>query len=139
MSLLKDKYPKDYKGLAVEKISAEVTAEDIEKVKKNLLDRKAEVAAVNRAIKTGDMVDFKYEGKLKTDKGMETQPNLSGERNAEIGSGQLLPAFEKNMIGLKAGENKSFKMTYEKFLHVLLKPDLVKMIFLIYMNPIHMA
>lgn len=106
--------PKDYKGLAVEKLSAEVTAEDIEKVKKNLLERKVEVAAVSRAVKTGDLVDFKYEGKLKTDKGMEVQPNLSGERNAEIGSGQLLPAFEKNLIGLKAGDHKAFKMTYEK-------------------------
>jgi trigger factor len=106
--------PKDYKGLSVEKVSAEVTAEDIEKVKKNLLDRKAEITPAARAAKTGDFVDFKYEGKIKTDKGMESQPNLSGERNAEIGSGQLLPEFEKNLIGLKAGENKTFKMNYDK-------------------------
>ena len=106
--------PKDYKGLSVEKVSAEVTAEDIEKVKKNLLDRKAEITPAARAAKTGDFVDFKYEGKIKTDKGMESQPNLSGERNVEIGSGQLLPEFEKNLIGLKAGENKTFKMNYDK-------------------------
>jgi len=106
--------PKDYKGLSIEKPTSEVTAEDIEKLKNNLLDRKAEIAPATRAAKTGDFVDFKYEGKLKTDKGFETQANLSGERNAEIGSGQLLPEFEKNLIGLKAGESKTFKMSYAK-------------------------
>jgi len=106
--------PKDYKGLSIEKPSAEVTADDIEKLKKNLLDRKAEISPVTRAAKTSDFVDFKYEGKLKTDKGMEAQPNLAGERSAEIGSGQLIPEFEKNIIGLKAGESKTFKMTYAK-------------------------
>jgi trigger factor len=106
--------PKDYKGLSVEKIAPEVNADDIEKVKKNLLDRKAEISPASRAAKTGDFVDFKYDGKLKTDNGFESQANLSGERNAEIGSGQLLPEFEKNLIGLKAGDSKTFKMTYAK-------------------------
>ena len=60
--------PKDYKGLSLEKASPEVSKEDIEKLKKNLLDRKAEMAPVTRAAKMGDFVDFKYEGKIKKDK-----------------------------------------------------------------------
>ncbi len=106
--------PKDYKGLSLEKSSPEVNKEDIERVKKNLLDRKAEMAPVTRAAKTGDFVDFKYEGKLKNEKEFEAAPELSGNRSAEIGSGQLIPEFEKNIIGVKAGENKVFKMTYAK-------------------------
>jgi trigger factor len=106
--------PKDYKGLSLEKPSAEVNADDLEGVKKNLLERKAEITPVERAAKNGDFVDIKYEGKLKTDAGMEAQPNLSGTRYAELGSGQLLPDFEKNLVGMKAGENKTFKMSYAK-------------------------
>ena len=106
--------PKDYKGLSLEKASSEVSAEDIEKLKKNLLDRKAEMTPVTRAAKAGDFVDFKYEGKLKKDKEFEPAPELSGNRSAEIGSGQLLPEFEKNIIGVKPGETKTFKMTYPK-------------------------
>lgn len=106
--------PKDYKGLSIEKPSAEVTAEDIEKVKLNLLNRKAEITPVTRAAKTGDFLDFKYEGKMKTDQGVEAPANLSGDRNAEIGSGQLLPDFEKNLIGMKAGDHQEFKMKYPK-------------------------
>ena len=114
VEVVPDVDPKDYKGLSIEKPSVEVTADDIDKLKKNLLDRKAEITPVARAAKTGDFVDFKFEGKLKTDKGFETQANLSGDRSAEVGGGQLLPEFEKNIVGLKAGESKTFKMTYAK-------------------------
>lgn len=106
--------PKDYKGLSLEKIKPEVQAEDLEKMKKNLLDRKAELTPIQKPAKMGDFVDFKYEGKLKTDQGVETPANLSGDRFAEIGSGQLLPEFEKNIIGISAGETKSFKIDYPK-------------------------
>jgi trigger factor len=101
--------PKDYKGLSLEKTSAAVTAEDVDALKTNLLARKAEVTPTTRAAKSGDFVDFKYEGKLKTG---ETPPDLSGTRYAEIGSGQLIPDFEKNLIGMKAGEDKKFTMNY---------------------------
>lgn len=104
--------PKDYKGLSLEKTSAEVTKEDLEGVKKNLLDRKAEMTSVDRKAAKGDFVEFKYEGKLKTDTGYEAQANLSGDRSAEIGSSQLLPEFEKNIVGVKAGESVTFKMNY---------------------------
>ncbi len=104
--------PKDYKGLSLEKPTAEVTDKDIDGVRTNLLGRKAEVMPVDRASKMGDFLDFKYEGKIKTENGMEAAPNLSGDRYAELGSGQLLPDFEANLTGLKAGGNHTFKMSY---------------------------
>ena len=104
--------PKDYKGLSLEKASDEVTDEDLNGVKKSLLDRKAELTPVDRAAKAGDHVDFKYEGKMKTEEGFVPNADLSGERSAEIGSGQLLPEFEKGLIGVKAGGTKTFTMTY---------------------------
>lgn len=106
--------PKDYKSLTVEKISAEVTTADIDAVRKNLLDRKAEITPVDRAAKMGDFLDFKFDGKLKTDKGFEPDANLSGNRYAELGSGQLIPDFELNMVGMKSGDTKTFKMKYPK-------------------------
>ncbi|MBU6153288.1 MAG: trigger factor [Bdellovibrionales bacterium] len=104
--------PKDYKGLSLEKSSEEVTSEDLGQVKKSLLDRKAELTPVERAAKMGDHVDFKYEGKVKTDSGFESNPELSGNRAAELGSGQLMPEFEAGIVGVKPGANKTFKMTY---------------------------
>lgn len=106
--------PKDYKGLTIEKISAEVNADDIEGVRKNLLERKAEITPVTRGAKMGDFVDFKYEGKLKTAEGYTPDANLNGNRQAELGSGQLIPDFELNMVGMKAGDTKTFKMSYPK-------------------------
>ncbi len=112
VEVVPDVEPKDYKGLSLEKPSSEVTSEDIERIKKNLQERKAEMTPVTRKAEKGDFVEFKFEGKIKTDKGYESDANLSGDRSAEIGSGQLLPEFEKNMIGLKAGDSKTFKMNY---------------------------
>ncbi|MBS1959043.1 MAG: trigger factor [Bdellovibrionales bacterium] len=106
--------PKDYKGLTVEKISPDVTKEDVEAVKKNLLERKAEVTPVERAARMGDFVDFKFDGKLKTGKEFVSDANLSGDRQAEIGSGQLIPDFELNLVGMKSGDTKTFKMKYPK-------------------------
>ena len=104
--------PKDYKGLSLEKPSAEVTADDIAGLKNNLLSRKAEVTPVDRAARMNDFVDIKYEGKVIG--GDANSPDLSGDRYAEIGSGQLLPEFEKNLVGVKPGDSKKFKMTYPK-------------------------
>jgi trigger factor len=102
--------PKDYKGLSLEKASEEITQEDIAGVRKSLLDRKAELNPVDRAAKMGDYVDFKYEGKMKNES--EVNPDLSGNRSAELGSGQLLAEFEKGIVGVKAGGTKTFTMTY---------------------------
>ncbi len=106
--------PKDYKGLSLEKNPDEVTAEDLAQAQKSLLDRKAELTPVERAAKIGDHVDFKYEGKLKTESGFESKAELSGNRAAELGSGQLMPEFEAGIVGVKPGANKTFKMTYPK-------------------------
>lgn len=102
--------PKDYKGLSLEKASEEITQEDIAGVRKSLLDRKAELNPVDRAAKMGDYVDFKYEGKMKNE--TEVNPDLSGNRSAELGSGQLLAEFEKGIVGVKAGGTQTFTMTY---------------------------
>jgi trigger factor len=104
--------PKDYKSLSLEKAPEEITAEDIAGVRKSLLDRKAELNPVDRVAKMGDYVDFKYEGRMKTDAVAEVNPDLSGNRSAELGSGQLLPEFEKGIVGVKAGGTKTFTMTY---------------------------
>jgi trigger factor len=104
--------PKDYKGISLEKASVEVTSDDLEKIKKNLQDRKADLSSVDRKAAVGDFVEFKYDGKLKTDQGYEHQANLSGDRSAELGASQLLPEFEKNMLGMKGGESVTFKMNY---------------------------
>jgi trigger factor len=98
--------PKDYKGLSLEKPSAEVTSKDLEGVKTNLLSRKAEITPTDRAAAMGDFVDFKYDGKVKDG---ETPPELSGDRYAEIGSGQLIPDFEKNLIGMKNADDYTDK------------------------------
>jgi len=103
---------KDYKGLKVDKEKVEVSAEDFLKAKSAVLDRKAELVPVTRAVRIGDFVDFKYDGQVKTEQGWESKAELSGERFLELGSGQLLPEFEKGIVGGKPGETNSFEFDY---------------------------
>lgn len=114
VDVIPDVEVKDYKGLSLEKESEEVTDEDFAQVRKSYLERRATLAPVERAAKSGDIIDYKYTGQLKTDSGWEDRADLSGERVIEIGSGQLLPDFEKNLVGLKSGGTTSFEFTYPK-------------------------
>lgn len=68
------------------------------------------------AVKQGDKVKIEYEGKL--DDGNVFDTTKHGEHNHPIefvvGEGKILPAFEENVMGMKKGEEKEFKIPSEK-------------------------
>jgi trigger factor len=108
----------DYSGYSFKKDSAEVTAEDMDKLTKNYLGSKAEMTEVTdakAALKKGDFAVFNFEG-VKAD---GTRPeNMKGsEYLLEIGSGQFIPGFEEGMIGMKKGEKKNILLTFPADYH----------------------
>ena len=80
----------------------------------NLRKQKAVWKQVNRKSRNGDRVVIDFEGKLKGD-------SFSGGEGKELpvilGSGQMLPDFEKGLIGVSAGEEKTFKVKFPKDYH----------------------
>lgn len=57
----------------------------------------------------GDVLTFDYHGTI------DGEPFAGGsatDQRNEIGSSNLLPEFDKNLIGMKAGEDKSFDITF---------------------------
>lgn len=110
----------DYSGYSFKKESAEVTAEDMDKLTKNYLGSKAEMTEVTdakAALKKGDFAVFNFEG-VKAD---GTRPeNMKGsEYLLEIGSGQFIPGFEEGMIGMKKGEKKNILLTFPADYHAV--------------------
>ena len=92
----------DYTGYSFKKDSAEVTAEDMDKLTKNYLGSKAEMTEVTdakAALKKGDFAVFNFEG-VKAD-GSRPENMKGSEYLLEIGSGQFIPGFEDGMIGMK--------------------------------------
>lgn len=105
----------EYKGLEVKKLDTEVTDEEIEKQIEILLNRKAELEIKeDEAIVEGDIAVIDFEGFL----GEEAFEGGKGEDySLEIGSGQFIPGFEEQLVGLKAGESKDIQVTFPEEYH----------------------
>jgi trigger factor len=100
----------DYKKIKKALKPLPVTAEDIAGVIKTLQIRLAEKTEVDRAAKDGDEVVMDFEG---TDaKGVAINGADAKDYPMIIGSNSLIPGFEPNLIGMKAGSEKSFDVTF---------------------------
>src|SRR5688572_12751864 len=101
----------DYKGIEVPRREVEISEEDVEDRIEEMQAQFATLAAVEgRPVQEGDFVilDFKGErlagGPLE---GAEAEDYL-----LEIGSGELLPDFEQNIVGMNANERRQFGVTF---------------------------
>jgi len=102
----------DYKKISKKSPKIEVTTKDVDEVIDNLRTRSAEKNEVKRASKDGDEVVIDFEG---FDKDGES---LAGAKGSDypllLGSGSFIPGFEENLVGIKAGDEKEFKVTFPK-------------------------
>jgi len=100
----------DYKKIAKEvlknKKKSDVKKEEIEKALDWLRKSRAELIKVEREAKNGDLVEVDIES-LAGDKKME---KASGEEKFVLGEGNFLPGFEKQIEGMKEGEEKEFDL-----------------------------
>lgn len=105
---------KSYTGLSLERPKVEVKDEDIDGVINNIRESQAQLVPADRKAKKGDYVDMHFEGSLIKDGVKEPRDEMKGDRMVEIGSNQLIPGFEDELIGLKAGDSKTFQIEFPK-------------------------
>lgn len=115
---------KNYTGIALTKGKSAITDQDVELVIKNILDSQAELVPVggglaaadgsvsSRPVQKGDYVDMAFSGGIVTDKGLEEKPGMKGSRLLEVGSDALIPGFEDNLVGMRRGETKTFRVPF---------------------------
>ncbi|MBC7384866.1 MAG: trigger factor [Cryobacterium sp.] len=105
---------KSYTGLSVSRGSDAISTADHEKNMNDMLASQAslEPTADDYGAAKADFVDLEFKGGLITDKGIEERAGMSGQRMIEIGSDQLIEGFEDNLIGMKKGEKKTFKVPF---------------------------
>lgn len=107
----------DYASLEFSRDEVKLGETELEDLKKNYLNSKAEMKEVEGAtIAKGHHVVFDFEG-VRAD---GTRPeNMKGKEYVlEIGSGQFIPGFEDGMLGLKSGEEKNLELTFPKDYHM---------------------
>jgi FKBP-type peptidyl-prolyl cis-trans isomerase 2 len=88
---------------------------------------KAGVAAGNTVIKAGDKVAVDYTGTLDDGSVFDSTTHESHSHPLEFnaGTGQLIEGFDKAVIGMKVGEEKTFKLTPEQA-YGLHNPQMIK-------------
>ena len=101
----------DYKELAPKYEEPTVEESEIEERLKDILEANAsyEPLKEKRALKEGDQANFDFVGKID---GVEFDGGKAEGFELVIGSGQFIPGFEDQMVGMEIGETKDITVTF---------------------------
>jgi trigger factor len=103
----------DYKKIKLAKPAVKLTAKDVDDVIKSLQTRMAERKEVTRGAKVGDELTIDFKGS-----DAKTKEAIAGADGTDypliLGSNNFIPGFEDELVGLKAGEDKTFDITFPK-------------------------
>jgi trigger factor len=99
----------EYRGLEVGRREVAVEDDAIESELDGLRERLARLETVERPAGSGDFVVVDYLGSI------DGEPFKGGEGRdqlVELGSGNLIPGFEKGLEGVGAGETRTIELTF---------------------------
>ncbi len=91
----------------------EVKDEDVEELVNYLRRQSAQHVAVDRAAALGDRVELDFEG-FDPEGDVPLEGTASKNHPVVLGEGSLIPGFEDEIVGLKAGDEKTFDITFPK-------------------------
>ncbi|MBJ6120755.1 trigger factor [Sphingomonas mollis] len=98
-------------ALTLERLTVPVADEAIdEQLKKFSEGQKRWDDAGDKAAEQGDLVTVDFVGK--TADGVAFEGGTGTDMGVEIGSGRLIPGFEDQIVGVKAGEEKQISVTF---------------------------
>ncbi len=100
--------------IEVTKPEVEIKDQDSDDMIHNLRKQKAVWSEVDRESKEGDRVVVDFNGTIK---GEPVQGGEGKQVPIDLGEGRMLPDFEKGLIGVKGGEETSFKVKFPKDYH----------------------
>ncbi len=114
VSLSFDVYPEvnlpQYKGIGCGKAKLEVTEEELDHALKQVMAKDSSMQPKEaQVIEKGDYATFDFVG---TVDGVEFPGGKAENYELQIGSGQFIPGFEDQMIGMKAEEVKDVNVTF---------------------------
>jgi trigger factor len=103
----------DFKSFSVEKPVAEVTDADVEDALKRLADQNRKYAAKADGAKaeTGDRVTINFTGSID---GTPFEGGTGEGIQVVIGTGQFIPGFEDQLVGIASGETRLVKASFPK-------------------------
>ena len=113
LTLTTEVYPEvtlgEYKGLEVEKAEVSVSDEQVQAELDRMAQNVASTETVERAAEMGDTANIDFEG---FDNGVAFDGGKGDNFDLKLGSGQFVPGFEEQVVGMTAGEEKDIDVTF---------------------------
>ncbi|HEU0290509.1 MAG TPA: trigger factor, partial [Burkholderiales bacterium] len=104
----------DISNAAIERPLLEVGEAEVDKTVEIMRKQRARYEPMERAAENGDRVTIDFRGTIA---GEEFQGSSAKDQPVLLGGGRLLPDFEANLVGMKAGDSKSFDVHFPDDYH----------------------
>ena len=118
ITLTTETYPEvtlgEYRNLEVEKAEAVVTDAQVDAELDRMAQNVASTETVDRAAELGDTANIDFEG---FDNGVPFDGGKGDNFDLKLGSGQFVPGFEEQVVGMSAGEEKDIDVTFPENYH----------------------
>ena len=113
LTLTTEVYPEvtlgQYKGLEVEKAEVSVSDEQVQAELDRMAQNVASTETVDRAAEMGDIANINFLG---TVDGIAFEGGAAENFDLTLGSGQFIPGFEEQVVGMNIGESKDVNVTF---------------------------
>lgn len=100
--------------ITIEKPEVEVTDKDVDNMMETLRKQHGEWKEVKRKSKKGERITIDFVGSID---GEEFEGGKASDYALELGSGNMIPGFEDQIIGMKTGEEKTIEVTFPEDYH----------------------
>lgn len=105
----------EYKGIEAKKITVNITDEDVDKEIQKIAEKNARLVSVeDRPVQKDDIVVIDFEGYIDN---VPFEGGKGSNYHLTIGSGQFIPGFEDQLIGVKAGDEVDVNVTFPEDYH----------------------
>ena len=118
LTLTTEVYPEvtlgQYKGLEIEKAEVAVSDEQVAAELDRMAQNVSSVETVEREAQMGDTANIDFEG---FHDGVPFDGGKGENFDLKLGSGQFVPGFEEQIVGMNAGEEKDINITFPEDYH----------------------
>ncbi|HYJ18180.1 MAG TPA: trigger factor [Burkholderiales bacterium] len=101
-------------GAQIDRPVVEIGDSEVDKTIDILRKQRTHFHETRRAAATGDQARIDYRGSID---GTPFDGGTAEDQHVLLGGGQLLPDFEKNLVGMQGGETKTFDMRFPDDYH----------------------
>ena len=103
-----------YKGVEAPKADTTISDEQVQAELDQMAQNVASTETVERAAEMGDTANIDFEG---FDNGVPFDGGKGDNFDLKLGSGQFVPGFEEQIVGMNAGEEKDIDITFPENYH----------------------